>query len=96
MGWPFLIAAIALEVAGTIAAKQANGFTNLGASALMMLCYTLAVSGLTFAIKTIEVSIAYPVWTGISILIISILGVTLFRESMSITKGISIFFLVIL
>jgi small multidrug resistance pump len=95
MGWLFLVAAIAFEVAGTIAAKQANGFTNLTASALMMLCYGLAFSGLTFAMKNIEMSIAYPVWTGVAILAVSMLGITLFHESVSVVKGFSIFFLVV-
>ncbi|XGV98659.1 MAG: multidrug efflux SMR transporter [Leptolyngbya sp. BL-A-14] len=95
MGWLFLVAAIVLEVAGTFAAKQANGFTNLAASALMMLCYGLAFSGLTFAMKSIDMSIAYPVWTGVAILAVSILGVTWFRESMSLVKGFSIFLLLV-
>jgi len=95
MGWLFLVAAIVLEVAGTIAAKQANGFTNLAASVLMMLCYGLSFSGLTFAMKSIEMSIAYPVWTGFAILVVSMLGITLFHESIGFVKGFSIFLLVI-
>jgi small multidrug resistance pump len=95
MGWLFLASAIILEVLGTIAAKQANGFTNLAASILMMLCYGLAFSGLTFAMKSIEMSIAYPVWTGFAILVVSVLGIVYFHESMNISKGFSIFFLVI-
>jgi small multidrug resistance pump len=95
MGWLFLVLAIVLEVLGTIAAKQANGFTNLGASASMMLCYGLAFSGLTFAMKNIEMSTAYPVWTGAAILAVSFLGIILFHESMNLAKGFSIFFLVI-
>ncbi|HEY9643642.1 MAG TPA: multidrug efflux SMR transporter [Coleofasciculaceae cyanobacterium] len=95
MGWLFLGAAIVLEVAGTISAKQANGFTNFTASVLMMLCYGLAFSGLTFAMRSIEMSIAYPVWTGVAILAVSILGIILFHESMGLVKGFSIFLLVI-
>lgn len=95
MGWFFLVVAIAFEVSGTIAAKQANGYTNLAASALMIFFYVLSLSGLTLAMKSIDMSIAYPVWTGVAVLVLSILGVTLFHESMSYAKAIAIFFLVI-
>lgn len=95
MGWFLLVAAIVPEVIGTILSKQANGFQNLNTSALMVICYCLSLSGLTFAMKTIEMSIAYSVWTGCSILAISILGVGIFNEAMSFTKGLSIVLLVI-
>jgi small multidrug resistance pump len=95
MAWVILIAAIITEVAGTVAAKQAHGFTNFVASILMLLYYGLSLSGVTFAMKSIAMGIAYPVWTGSAILIVSILDVTLFYESMNVTKGFSIFFLVL-
>ncbi len=93
MAWFFLFVAIALEVAGTIAAKQANGFTNLMASFMMLLFYCLSFTGLTLAMKSIEMTVAYPVWTGVAILMVSIFGITLFHESMNLGKGVSIFLL---
>ncbi|PSB15761.1 hypothetical protein C7B76_12995 [filamentous cyanobacterium CCP2] len=93
MGWFALVIAIFLEIAGTIAAKQSNGFTNLFASVLMICFYALSFTGLTIAMKTIEMSIAYPVWTGISILIVSVVGITLLHESVNSVKGLSLFFL---
>jgi small multidrug resistance pump len=95
MGWVVLIVAIASEVAGTIAAKQSHGFTNLLASALMVCFYALSFTGLSIAMRTIEMSIAYPVWTGISILAISFLGVTLLHESVTLTKTLSLFCLTV-
>jgi small multidrug resistance pump len=95
MGWLFLSVAIVMEVLGTIAAKEASGFTKFVASALVMVCYGLSFSSLTFSMKSIDMSIAYPIWTGVSILAISMLGVTLFHESVSPVKGFSIFFLVL-
>jgi small multidrug resistance pump len=84
-----------MEVAGTVAAKQADGFANYIAFILMLICYGSSLSGVTFAMKSIEMSIAYPVWTGAAILVIAVLDIALFRESMSFTKGFSLFFLVI-
>lgn len=93
MGWLFLIMTIVLEVGGTIAAKQANGFTNLVASTWTILFYILSFICLTIAMKNIEMSIAYPIWTGVAILTTSVLGIVLFHESMNVAKGCSIFFL---
>lgn len=93
MGWFTLVIAVVLEIAGTIAAKQSNGFTNLAASVLMIVCYILSFTALTIAMKTIEISIAYPVWTGISILMVSFLGIILLHESVNPTKSISLFLL---
>lgn len=45
--------------------------------------------------KSIEMSVAYPVWIETTIVTVSILGISLFYESMSFIKGFSIFFLVI-
>lgn len=94
MGWFLLVAAIIPEVIGTILSKQANGFQNLNTSALMVICYSLSLGGLTLAMKTIEMSIAYSVWTGCSILAISILDIAIFNESMSFPKGLSVALLV--
>lgn len=94
MDWVFLSASIVLEVLGTLSAKQANGFTNLIASACMMLFYGLSFTGLTIAMKGIEMSIAYPIWTGVAILSISVLDAIFYHEPIGLAKGFSIFLLV--
>lgn len=95
MDWLFLVASTVFEVLGTLAAKQSNGLKDLAASAQMILCYGLSLSGLSFAMRSIEMSIAYPVWTGTASLVISVLGIILFHESMSLFKGFSIFLVII-
>jgi small multidrug resistance pump len=95
MGWFALVIAIVLEILGTIAAKQSNGFTNLAASVLMVYCYVLSFTGLAIAMKTIEMSVAYPMWTGISILMVSFLGMALLNESTNPIKAISLFLLTV-
>jgi phosphate transport system substrate-binding protein len=93
MDWVFLSASIILEVLGTLSAKQANGFTNLTASACMMLFYGLSFTGLTIAMRGIEMSVAYPIWTGVAILSISVLDAIFYHEPISLAKGFSIFLL---
>lgn len=93
MNWFFLLISIALEVAGTIAAKRSNGFTEPVASIIMICLYILSFSSLTIAMKNLDMSIAYPIWTGCSIVIVSILGIILLHEPIDSTKSFSLFFL---
>jgi len=81
--WILLVAAIVLEVAGTTAMKLSDGFTRLMPSVLLFLFYGLSFIALTFALKRIEVSTAYAIWSGLGTVLIAILGMWFFQESIS-------------
>ena len=93
--WLFLICAVFLEVAGTSCMKLSNGFTRLVPSILIFLFYGLSFTALTFALKKIDVSVAYAVWSGIGTATIAIIGFTYFKESMSLLKVASICLIVV-
>jgi small multidrug resistance pump len=86
MHWIYLILAIILELIGTTLMKISFGFTKLvptlGTFCAYILCFTL----LSHSLKKIEVGIAYAVWSGVGILILSIIGIVFFKESMSPAK----------
>jgi len=81
--WFFLAAAIALEVAGTTSMKLSDGFTKLVPSVLLFVFYVASFVALTFALKKIDVSIAYAVWSGFGTALIATIGILFFRESVS-------------
>jgi small multidrug resistance pump len=81
--WFFLAAAIALEVAGTTSMKLSDGFTKLIPSVLLFVFYAASFVALTFALKKIDVSIAYAVWSGFGTALIATIGILFFRESVS-------------
>ncbi|BAY15794.1 small multidrug resistance protein [Nostoc sp. HK-01] len=93
--WLYLIAAILFEVAGTTSMKLSEGFTRTIPSVLIFICYGICFSFLTLALKKIEVSIAYAVWSGLGTTVIATIGVIWFRESMSLTKLFSIALIII-
>jgi len=95
MHWLLLALAIALEVAGTTAMKYSNGLSNLIPSLLMSLFYVLSIVALAFALKKIELSIAYAIWAGMGTAIIAMLGIFYFQESVSAMKVISILLIVV-
>ena len=90
MTWLFLVLAILLEVAGTTCMKLSEGFTRLTPSILLFVFYTLSFGMLTLALKRIDVSVAYAVWSGVGTALIATIGVLWFKEPMTALKLISL------
>lgn len=85
-----LIIAIILEVLGTTNMKLSQGFTKILPSILMFVFYGLSFAFLTLALKKIDMSIAYAIWSGVGTALVTIVGIVLFRESITVLKLISI------
>lgn len=88
--WLLLTFAILLEVTGTTCMKLSEGFTRLAPSVLLFVFYAASFSALALALKRIELSLAYAIWSGLGTLLIAIIGVLYFREAMTVLKGMSI------
>jgi small multidrug resistance pump len=86
MSWMYLFAAILLEVCGTTCMKMSQGFTRLTPSVLLFLFYALSFGAVTLAIKKIEVSVAYAIWSGLGTALIAGVGILWFKESLSLFK----------
>jgi small multidrug resistance pump len=84
-----------LEVTGTTAMKLSHGFTRLMPSVLIFVFYGASFVALTFALKRIDVSIAYAIWSGIGTAAIAIIGITYFREPATVVKLVSIVLIII-
>ncbi|MCF6367347.1 multidrug efflux SMR transporter [Rhizobium sp. TRM95001] len=69
-----LAAAIALEVVGTTFLQQSQQFTRPLPTLLMALCYGAAFYLLSLALRTMPVGIAYAIWSGLGIVLISAVG----------------------
>jgi small multidrug resistance pump len=63
--------------------KLSDGFTKLVPSVLLFVFYAASFVALTFALKKIDVSIAYAVWSGFGTALIATIGILFFRESVS-------------
>ncbi|KKI92499.1 hypothetical protein WQ54_09015 [Bacillus sp. SA1-12] len=95
MAWIFLCLAILLEVAGTTSMKLSEGFTKLLPSILLLIFYVGSLVFLTLTLKTIDVSIAYAIWSGMGILLITCIGVFYFGESFNKLKVLSIILIIV-
>jgi small multidrug resistance pump len=95
MTWLYLGLAILLEVSGTTCMKLSQGFTKLVPSILLFVFYTLSMGMLTLALKRIDVSVAYAVWSGVGTALIATIGVLWFKEPLTALKLISIGLIII-
>jgi small multidrug resistance pump len=95
MQWFYLILAIVLEVSGTTSMKLSQGFTRTLPSVLMFLFYGLSLSALTLALKTIDVSVAYAVWSGLGTALIAAVGVLWMKEPLNTLKVVSLMLIII-
>lgn len=88
MNWFYLLLAILLEVAGTASMKYSDGLTKIVPSILMVFFYATSFTFLAFALKSLDVSVAYAIWSGMGIILITIIGFFYFGEPVS---GLKIF-----
>jgi small multidrug resistance pump len=95
MSWLYLVLAIVLEVSGTTSMKVSQGFTRIVPSVLMFLFYGLSLSALTLALKKIDVSVAYAVWSGLGTALIAGVGVLWFREPLNAMKIMSLLLIIL-
>ncbi|MGG3621972.1 multidrug efflux SMR transporter [Bacillus gobiensis] len=94
MNWFYLLLAILLEVAGTASMKFSDGLTKIVPSILMVPFYAASFTFLAFSLKTLDVSVAYAIWSGMGIILITIIGFFYFGEQLSGLKILAILLIV--
>jgi len=82
MGYLYLAIAIVAEVIGTSALKASNGFSKPVPSTIVVVGYGVAFYFLALVLKTIPVGLAYAIWSGVGIALISIIGALAFKQSL--------------
>ncbi|WP_028117831.1 DMT family transporter [Ferrimonas senticii] len=82
MTYLYLCIAIIAEVIATSALKASNGFSNLGPSLLSAAGYGVAFYCLSLVLKTMPVGIAYAIWCGLGIVLVSLVAVVLFNQKL--------------
>ena len=93
--WLLLFFAIVTEVSGTTCMKLSKGFTELWPTILVFVFYGFSFTASTFALKTIDLSIAYAVWMGLGTAIIVFVGMIWFKESLSLVKALALLMIIV-
>ena len=90
MGYLYLSISIIAEVIGTTALKASEEFTNPVPSIIVIVSYAVAFYSLTFVLRTIPVGVAYAIWSGVGIALISVAAFFMCRQSLDLPAIIGI------
>ena len=80
----FLAIAIIAEVIATSALKASQSFTQLLPSILVIVGYGVAFYCLSLTLRTIPVGIAYAIWSGAGIVLVSLIGLALYGQKLDV------------
>ncbi|KJS08145.1 MAG: multidrug transporter [Gammaproteobacteria bacterium BRH_c0] len=80
MHFVYLGIAIVAEVIGTTSLKASQGFTQLWPSVLVVGGYGIAFYCLSLVLKTIPVGVTYAIWSGLGIVLVTLVSAVVFRQ----------------
>lgn len=86
--WVF--AASSCDIIGNVLTKLSNGFTKKRLAVMVMVVQIAAFVFLSFALKSLDLSIAYALWGAMGIIATSIIGRVMFGESLHPVKVLGI------
>jgi small multidrug resistance pump len=84
--WIYLSAAILFEVAGITSMKLSRGLSEPLPSLAVIVFYICSATAVILALKRIELSTAYAVWSGVGTALAAMIGMVYFREPLSLFK----------
>lgn len=76
----FLVIAVVFEVIATSTLKATEGFTRLWPSLITIGGYACAFYFLTFPMRTIPVGVVYALWSGIGIVLVTLVGWVVLKQ----------------
>ena len=82
--WLALATAIVAEVIGTTALKASNEFTRLWPSLIVVVGYGTAFYFMSISMRVLPVGIMYAIWSGMGIVLVSIIGWAVYRQALDV------------
>jgi small multidrug resistance pump len=80
MPWVLLGAAIATEVAGTLALRASDGLSRLVPSIIVAVGYLASFGLLAIVLKSLPVGIVYAIWAAVGVALVAIFGKIMFND----------------
>lgn len=82
MSYLYLAIAILAEVIATTSLKACEEFSKLLPSVAVVVGYCLAFYFLMLSLRTIPVGIAYAIWSGVGVVIVTLISYLVFRQAL--------------
>ncbi len=90
MQWFYLTIAILSEVIATSALKASDGFTRWLPSIIVIVGYASAFYFLSLTLRTIPLGVAYAIWSGVGVALITLIGRIVYQQSIGLGEIIGI------
>ena len=95
LSYVHLAIAIFSETMATTAMKSSDSFTKLWPSVITIVGYAVAFYFLSLTLRTIPTGIAYAIWSGIGIVLISLMGWFLHGQALDVPAMVGIGFILV-
>ncbi|EGQ3717967.1 quaternary ammonium compound efflux SMR transporter QacG [Staphylococcus pseudintermedius] len=95
MHYLYLFISIATEIIGTSFLKASEGFTKLWPTLGTLLSFGICFYFLSLTIKFLPLNITYATWSGLGLVLTTIISVIVFKENVNLISIISIGLIVI-
>ncbi len=82
--WLAIAIAIVAEVTATTALKASNEFTRLWPSLIVVAGYGVAFYFMTISMRVLPVGIMYAIWSGLGIVLVSIIGWFVYKQTLDV------------
>ncbi|MBC7696980.1 MAG: QacE family quaternary ammonium compound efflux SMR transporter [Bacteroidia bacterium] len=82
--WLAIAIAIVAEVTATTALKASNEFTRLWPSLIVVAGYGVAFYFMTISMRVLPVGIMYAIWSGLGIVLVSIIGWFVYKQALDV------------
>ena len=80
MPYVYLAIAIVTEVAATAALRASDGMTRLWPSIIVVVGYVICFLALALCVRRIPIGVAYGIWSGVGLVMITIAGWFLYKQ----------------
>ena len=94
MSYVYLAIAIIAEVIATSSLKASAEFSRLWPSLLVVLGYATAFYCMTLALRAIPLGITYAIWSGLGIVLITLVGVVVYDEKLDLPAAIGMWLII--
>ncbi|KJY33589.1 multidrug efflux SMR transporter [Streptomyces sp. NRRL S-495] len=89
MAWAYLAVAVVFEIVFALGTNATKGFTRLWPSVLTLTAAAGGIYTLSLALRTLDVSVGYTIWTGLGSIGTVLFGALVFKERITLPKLVS-------
>ncbi|MHC5201824.1 DMT family transporter [Myroides sp. LJL119] len=90
----YLLIAIVFEVIATSSLKASQEFTKIVPSIITVIGYGLAFYCLSLTLKSIPIGVAYALWSGIGIVLVTLVGIVVYNQKPDLPAIIGLVFII--